>query len=576
MIDTAGIAASVEPQVTEEETLQVDFARTVVLAILRAVANMRFYLPNNPIVVRSKTEAYENIIKFLDTWGTMQIELTGAEMLYKGHSIYAKGDDKSRNMAFLFYRDGLRGMTFEKGLSVEELNNFLDIIRDTMNDPDEETDIVSALWNAAFEHLTYIAIEPFMETDDDTGDAQPFDEEPKRMTGRAYDNAESLTTAITPPQNEVPPSRRQSDPGRLLGTIDSEEIKKKIQGMLDFSPMLELGNILLDLLVLEENYNERKHLANLTVEYLKEMVSQRRFTEASETLSRVRLTLRYMASKDERYNELLDLMVKEMADFVSSDELKKSFKESFANDPQGVLALIEAVGPSALNALIELVPFVKDAKTKASIRTVLVTLAGEDSSKLKEAINSSNPEIAREAIAVVGRIGDSKSVQLLRPCVRSKHLSVRTQVLHSLAQIDLPQASRLTFEFLQDEDTDVRILAARTIDISKAKVLEQKMKDLIADRTFRLRMVPEKTAFIEALKKATTDDIATLLAPFFRRRLFRKQEDERVMLAVVATLSTLGTDATRKLLEKGSKSRRKSVALECLRALQQRTNGNQR
>ncbi len=575
MIDTAGIAANVESQAAETEALQVDLARAVVLSILRAVANIRFYLPNNPIVVRSKAEAHENLTKFLETWEAMQIELTGAEILYKGQSIYAKGDDKSHNLAFLFYRDGLRTITFHKGMPPEELTSFLEIIRDTINDPEDETDIVSSMWNADFAHLTYVAVEPFMDMDDETADVPVVDEAPKRMSGRAYDSVESLSAAaITPPPTEVPPSRRQSEASRLLGTVDSEEIKKKVRSMIEFSPMLELGNVLLDLMGLEEDFKERKHLANLTAEYLKEMVSQRRFMEASETMSRIRLTLRYLASRDERYNELFDFTLKEMADFVSCEEHKKSFREAFESDPQGVLALIEAVGPSALNTLVELVPLVRDAKTKASIRTVLMTLAGEDISKLKEAINNSNPEIAREAIAVVGRIGDAKGVQLLRPCVRNKHLSVRTQALHALAQIDSPQASRLAFEFLQDDDTDVRILAARTIDISKAKLLEQKMKDIVADRSFRLRPIPEKIAFIEALKKTTADDVALLLAPFFRKRLFRKQEDEKVMLAIVATLSAIGTEAAKRLLDKGAKSRRKSVALECLRALQSYNNGS--
>lgn len=570
MIDTAGIANRTKPQMTEEEALQVAKARKIMLALLRAVTNSKFYVPSNPLVLRSRTETYELMTDFLETWDTMQFEITGTEVVFKGQPLYEKSDDKSQNLAFLFYRDGLRTITFHKGISADEIGRLIEVICQTARSPEEEIDIVSSMWNADFTNVSYVAVEPFVEMDQE-GDDSPLPEvgESARMHGNAYENAEKLERAISPPPAEVPAYRERTQPSPLLGTMDSEEVKEKVQQMVQFSPIQALGNILLDLMGLEEDVLARGHLVNLTEEYMKELVSQRRYNQASETLSKMRLTLRYLASSDDRYQELLDVLLAEVARYIGSEEQRKKMRDSFPDDSIGVLSLIESIGPEVLSILIELVPVAENAEARASIRTVLLNLANEDIYKLKEVLSSPNPLVVREAIAVIGRMGNPKGVGLLRPCLRHDDVSVRTQVLHALEHMDSPQASRLAFELLADRDPDVRVLAARTIDISKGESLEDSLSALISDRGFRQRPTTERIALIEALKKGTPEKVTDLLSPFFRRRIFRKREEESVLLAMLGALASTATEAGIRLLEKAARSRSKAVAMESLRLLQQ-------
>jgi hypothetical protein len=575
VIDSTSTAQKVVPQVTEQEAIQIEKARKVMLALLRAVTNLKFYISNNPLVIRSKTETHDLMTQFLETWDSMRLEITGTEILYKGESLCQKSDDKSQNLAFLFYRDGLRTITFHRGVSHEEIGRLIETICQAMRSPEDETDIVSSLWNADFSNVTYVAVEPFSEMDREGADLPKIEEgECRRMQGNAYENAKRLERAISPPPSEASTIRERTGPSPLLGTLDSEEVKEKVQQMVQFSPITALGNILLDLLSLEEGIEERHHIVNLTEEYLKELVSQRRYGQASETLSKIRLTLRYLASSDDRYKELLDGLLTEVAAYMMTNEEKRNVKDAFAQDPIGVLSLIEGVGPGVLGLLVELVPLAKDAEGKASIRTVLLNLASGDLYRLKSIIGSPDPLIVREAVAVLGKIGNPRGVALLKPCLKHKDVAVRTQVLHALEKMESPQASRLVFEFLQDDDLNMRILAARTLDVSKSKLLEEELCAIISDRTFRHRPKTERMALIEALKKASPKEICRLLGPLFRRRLFRRREEECVMITALRTLASTGTEAARKLLEKGAKSRRKAVAMESLRLLQQPTEGS--
>jgi len=574
MIDAISTSEKAELPVTEEEAAQVEKARRIMLALLRAVTNSKFYISNNPLVIRSKTETHDLMTEFLETRDTMQLEITGTEILYKGHSLCQKNDDKSQNLAFLFYRDGLRTITFHKGISPEEMGKLIETICQAMRSPEDEADIVSQLWNADFTSVSYVAVEPFIEMDQEGADT-PSKEPggPRRMQGNAYENARRLERAISPPPSEVRVTRERTEPSPLLGTVDSEEIKEKVQAMVQFSPIMALGNILLDLLSLDEDIDGKRHIVNVTEEYLKELISQKRYSQASETLSKVRLTLSYLASSDDRYKELLDILLAEVARYLGSDEQKRSIKDAFNEDAIGVLSLVEALGSEVLAILVELVPIAADAESKASIRTVFLNLASEDLYRLKEVINNQNPMIVREAIAVLGRIGSPKGVALLRPCLKHADVSVRTQVLHALEHMDSPQASKLAFEFLGDEDVSVRVLAAKTMDVSKARSLQEELSAIVSDRSFRQRPRSERIALIEALKKATPKEVCRLLSPLFRRRLFRKQEDESVLIAALRSLASTGTETGRKLLEKGSKSRRKAIAMESLRLMQQSAEG---
>ncbi len=576
MTDFVDVKKPAQAQVTEEEAWEMSVARKIMHALSKAITNTKFYLPNNPLVRRSRAELYEELSKFLQAWSTMSLDVTDTEILYKGKAVY-QGGDKARSLTFLLYRDGLRSLAFHKGLSPEELGAFVDIVCQAISTSEDETDVVGALWAADFVNIEYSAVDVCVDVEGGPLEA-PSSERPQSAEGGRVTNHNAgesgAVTALSPSQlleSEFLQHEKEWAERQLFERFNVDDVRGEVQRLAQFSPLSRLGDILLDLFELEDSFSERRHLVDLLEDYVKELVSQQRLSQASSMIREARETLENFVSEGEDLHELADSFSERISSAVGSETLRKVVAEAFPQRPTEVLDFLKLVGPGTIPILTELVLAARDVRSRASLRAALTALAGDDISKLDEAIHHRDARVVREAVAVIGRIGDPKGTKMLRGCLGHKDVSVRIQAVHALRKIGNSEANKLTVEFLEDPDPEVRILAAKTIDVSQDESIRQILKDAVTSRSFSLRPTRERIALIDALKRANSDDVVPTLAPFFRRGLFRRKEEDSVLIAIVGTLSSTGTEPARKLLERGSKWGRKAVARECSRALQRFT-----
>ncbi|TET44253.1 HEAT repeat domain-containing protein [candidate division TA06 bacterium] len=601
MADSANVMTTLEVEEEKVEALELDTAEKLLLSLSRAITNMRFYLPNSPLVRSSKIEFYEEMTDFLKRWDRMSFEVTDEALTYKGNPVY-QIDEKANSFAFIFYRDGVRRITFHEGLSSEEVNTFLDIICEAVKSSEEEADIVSLLWSGNFINIDYVAIQAFMESEggvqgpeevEETlvpvgneplveGNVEDLREQsgivitgalrsgPTTAGGVSYGSSAAVlaqSTALA--QSQALKAEMEKTNRQFFDTVTPEEIRERIQVLARFSAMERYGDLLLDLLSLEDDISERAHLLNLVLDHVKGLALQQKFDLASETTQKIKQMLKDPAFQKGHFHEMLSSFMEKIVSAVHSGGMKKKIKGAFPKDPRGVLNFLQFVGPSAIPILIELVSVAKDAEGRAALRDVLSALAVRDLAKLSKAVSSHDPRVAREIVTIIGRIADPKGVRMLKSCLKHYHPSVRIEAVRSLGQIGTPDSTKLILEFLKDPDTDVRILAIKTLDAPNEKFLRRIIRDMVASRNFRIRPMVEKVALIDALKRSRSDDVVSAFTGFFRTAWwFRRKEDDSIMMAIIAALASIGTGTAKKLLEQGTKSRRKTVAVESFRALQ--------
>ena len=603
MADSANVMTTLEVGEEEVGALELDMAEKLLLSLTKTITNMRFYLPNSPLVRSSKTEFYDEMTDFLKRWDRMSFEVTDVALTYKGKPVYDFGE-KANSFAFIFYRDGVRQITFHEGLSSEELNTFLMIICEAVNLSEEEADIVSLLWSGNFINIDYVAIQAFMESEGGVQGLEeaeetlvPVGNEPlvegsveelREQTGIVITGARRsgpTTTAGVPygssaavlaqatalAQSQALKAEMEKTNRQFFDTVTPEEIKERIQVLARFSAMEKYGDLLLDLLSLEEDTSERSHLFNLALDHVKGLALQQKFDLASETTQKIVQMFEVPAFRKGPFYQMLGSFLEKTASLLHSSGMKKKIKTAFPMDPTGVLNFLKVVGPSAIPILIELVSAAKDVEGRAALRDTLAALAVHDLSKLSKAVTSHDPRVAREIVGIVGKIADPASVRMLKSCLKHYHPTVRLEAVRSLHEIGTSESTKLILEFLKDPDTDVRILAIKALDTAKEKYLRKIIRDMVASRSFRIRPLVEKIALIDALKRSKSDDVVSTFTGFFRTGWwwwFKRKEDDSVMMAIIAALGSIRTSAAKRLLERGTKSRRKTVAVESFRALQ--------
>jgi hypothetical protein len=120
--------------------------------LARTLKTLRLYETSNPTVVKFRQELFVAVTRLLDDQGVVQLTFTADDVTCEGVSLYpAKSRDD--NLAFAFYRDGIRSITLSPGLQSRELDAILDCVVLVTGQNSEQNDLVTSLWEAHLPHL---------------------------------------------------------------------------------------------------------------------------------------------------------------------------------------------------------------------------------------------------------------------------------------------------------------------------------------------------------------------------------------------------------------------------------------
>jgi hypothetical protein len=137
-------------------------ANAAVLALTRAARSFTLYDPSNKVVRSLIGDYREKLQNALGSFGALVLEVHPFELVLGREVVYFE-KDRERSLSFRLFRDGVRRVAFEPGMTWEEMLRLLQIlsIRYTGVRQQEE-DLVTLLRKAAFDHVRIGAIEGFV------------------------------------------------------------------------------------------------------------------------------------------------------------------------------------------------------------------------------------------------------------------------------------------------------------------------------------------------------------------------------------------------------------------------------
>ena len=107
-------------------------------------STMKLYPPGNPSIERSVGIFSDKLKEFLDEYKEFRIGIKEFDFSYKGEIAF-QDEEKKRSLPFFLFKDGMRELTFYKGLENKELQHFLDTLKEAIDLPSEESDAVGLL-----------------------------------------------------------------------------------------------------------------------------------------------------------------------------------------------------------------------------------------------------------------------------------------------------------------------------------------------------------------------------------------------------------------------------------------------
>jgi HEAT repeat protein len=524
----------------------------------KATRARRLYQENNPVYQSFNATLRKLIGGLWDRVASLSVVVEENAFRTYGQEFGAR--DGRDGLPFLFFRDGVRLMTFLPGFE-DEVDRFLRVVDSARQfGPKASDDMVTLLWEEEFASFQYSYMDLLA---DSVGMPSAAD--------------------VGPP----PPSIDREKLERLVEGTEPEEVP----------PAVEQGAPPVATAVLPENFVETAYfLEPEEVEYLQKEVEVEWHRDVrGAVVDALFDRLEDPAVKD-RHTEIVRIMgqllpaflgrgdlanatkiVVEVGSLLDADQLVGDDRDEALrllrdlNDAQvlsGFLGSLEDgsidpgrdelgtflsyLGAEALPLLLRTAERTEAAKLKERLWPALEAMGRRYPRALASQTLSADLSIAYGAARLIGRIRLSEAKDTVVTLFKKSDAEGRRVAIEALAAIGDAGALSAVQEALDDSDRDVRITAARALGNANSTTARDRLRASIASRNLRDADLTEKIAFFEAYGTiAVQEDLDRLDKLLNGRKLLGRETPEMRSCAAMA-LGRMASPEARAILQKAS------------------------
>jgi hypothetical protein len=540
--------------VSEDKEIEekVKSTKSLIQTFLQTLKAFRLYEANHPILSKFLERLRKDFDQYFGEFDSFSLQVGEHRLFYRGNVVYENKDVKE-SLAFVFFKDGIREIQFSKGLEFKEMIDFLNVVRkgDLLNRM--EDDLVTLLWEKDFTHITFTAVDEFLEggatlvpaTEEDLIKGSEYkgsleDElQEKADEGKAESPSlpvEGLDRAINPAPGQslvqacaLTPEERE--------TID-REARQEEQSDYIFTLINNLIEILLHLGEDVDAYENMISYFDRVIEYLLE---QKEVGKAVALLSSLNETMDSIMMKD-RQIFAIQRILQNSSSPRSVGLLGKAMKGNGDghSESDSILEYLRLLTKQAVEPLCLLLGEVESGKWRKTICERLTALCREEIQPLSKFLSDDNPMLVCHILYILGTIGDPTTVNYLGDLVTHQDLKVREETLQILNKFG-ENGKDLMQQFLMDPISGIRSKAALLLGKNAKGEAVKPLTNIILSEDFYKRDYKEKASFFRALGETGSKEVIPILEGISKKRhLFQREKWNEMRQCAVNTLKMLG------------------------------------
>ena len=540
-------------EVSEKELgLVIDIFKT----LAKTVKTFNVYPKDNPIYQKFATELFENFNAFFESNDELSIDIEQHFLFYKSKEVF-HSEERTDNIPLLLFADGLRKIDFHKGISPDEIIDFIDILRfapkSATNDDD---DIITLLWEKNIRNMSYTVVE-------DTVDDKLTFEEGLLQEGINLENISGTTI---------------SGISYLEPTIEPFSLELQIKPLTDD----ELEALKTELSLIEE-----KPLLSLTVELFFELLSDEKnmevFPEMLQNLGKIiDIRMKKGDIKDaieilRRLKEIsfiyhspeqIDLIKNVIYKAGSPENLRMLFNESSNSDD--IRQYLHFFEKTSIPHMIKILGELQDRKQRKLLCEILAEIGRQDIDTISEALQDERWYLVTNIAMILGLTKEPAAIKYLEQVLRHPDLRVRRETVKALVSIRSEETKNLFLAALNDEDLTVRITALKALRRFKDPDLFQELCIKASREELRKKSFEEKKELLETLAVLGGENAFPLLSGLFKKKwLIETDEMTEIRASAAYGLGLIRTAEAISLLEKETGSKKSLLREACLKGIKE-------
>lgn len=540
------------------------------LALLdKTFKTTRTYGPNNPVAQKFFQQFYDYLTIQLAAHDVLQFLAQRSELLYKGIVVY-QSTSSSENFAFKLHADGIRELSFHKGLSQEDLAYFLEALWGTYDSETSDDDIVTRLWEKNLSTISFVTAEEIVKSTDvitvlTPQAAHTLNSGPSELRNIAG------TEATRPKEGAGNPTGAQGQGGPSVYEISIEEQKKLLQEI-EAESARDNTTYLLDMLTAVLASETSDTILNRLLELFGDILTTLT-KDANWKLLNTFVSLLYEAQElcpnlSDQHKTVLAELFRSLGHPDSIKTMETALNEFPNTGLEDLQALLLMINPISAQPLCTLMANLKHKSHRMMVCDVLTTHAKQNPSLLVQGLDDPRWYVVRNLVYIMGKLGHEQFVKHLERVKTHGDPRVRKEVVRTLRAICPSGAGNHFIGFLDDPEQSIRLLTLKALLSGDYTATFADWAPIVTPKSFHNRSVSEKQAVFRAMRQTAGEENI----PYWHRLVAqqawtnRKKLQEAGLLAAEA-LGTLGTPAAMLVLKAGQRRFSRAIRNACTDAL---------
>jgi HEAT repeat protein len=537
-------------------------------SLSKLIQGKKIYARNNPTLMKFAEEFHAGLRKYFKDHEDLVLGVEQQVLRWRGEIVY-DADSRDENIAFLLYKDGIGEVSIDVDAPAEEVDLFIDIVKDELHRPDEDADdVVTQLWKADFNHISYRVLDEYLvgeygegrsgeagatagwlEKEDHTDtpgvedkgrvivDTDRYDGSIEgylnELVDRSYPNCPAAERDLA--LQELVESMFNVNPHELQRCQEEFEVERKRDVLVDF-----LDAILP--FVLKDNPKMFRDVCNVLDSVTSYILSESRLTALANTL----LSLRAFAGSAESNPAAIAYLLA-LEERFTETEFLLSLKDKAATEPQAVFSYYRQVGKRSVPAVCTLLQELDHPAAHQQACDVLVDVAAEDVPGIIDTFDLDEPRLAHDALYLLRRLGTGGVPSLVGELMFYPDARVRDETIQYLCEVGNDDAAVLLVRLLEHDDKQTRLKALGAMENVSSPIILNRIMLLAFDKELGGRSPDEREHVFRTLGKC----VGTRALPDIKRMLSKKtpfgfgkgQKQQAKVLAIRALEHMPGDEA---------------------------------
>jgi hypothetical protein len=549
------------PNAFEPEDLKsLDKVLSIVTSLTKFINAKKIYTDNNPTLqnfARTLELAYSAYFK---EERELLLAVEKYQLYWRDQLVY-ENDMKDESIAFLLFKDGIGEITIQRSITFDEMNKFVDIIKDEIHNYSPDVCVVDKLWRSDFENIHYQVIEDGLRGEQRKGQGGstktckiPLEindhENLYNMVSKAddlvYSRAKKGSTGAyfynlfynNPLINQ---GKKEDHIQHFLDSyfkINEQEIKiweNDLTNEKKKDKLILLLKCMADFIITPSSQSLFDSISNILERVVDHLISESNPRTLHQALNILRSTISaQQIIRDSKAlfkrceNKLINV------DYLIPLGKDASRSEQHADD---YFKYLQLIGDKSIKVLCELFELIDDPLYHRKACNTLLAISRRDIISVIDTLNTDNPQIARDVVYLFRKINLHEIPPLVRELIYYPDALVKEELICLLSDIGNEESQLLLYKFAEDENENVRIKTLIAISNIKSPRIIDKVKSLATSKQLAERSIREQEQIFRSLGQLMSVDaipLLTRLTSSNKLKFLSKKHKHHKLLAICA------------------------------------------